>query len=107
MKLLLDECVVQDFRHALQGHDVFTVAFMGWAGVKNGQLLALAAGEGFEAFLTTDRGIEHEQNTNVLPLTVIILYAASNDLADLVPLVPQILMLLGSMPAKQILRARI
>ncbi len=24
MKLLLDECVVQDFRHRISGHDVYT-----------------------------------------------------------------------------------
>ena len=29
MKLLLDECVVQDFRHEIVGHDVRTVAYMG------------------------------------------------------------------------------
>jgi hypothetical protein len=44
MKLLLDECVVQDFRHLITGHDVFTVAYVGWSGVKNGQLLIRAAG---------------------------------------------------------------
>jgi len=43
MKLLLDECVVQDFRHEIVGHDVRTVAYMRWDAIKNGELLALAA----------------------------------------------------------------
>jgi len=43
MKFLLDENLPHDLRHFIPGHEVFTVAFMGWAGVKNGDLLQLAA----------------------------------------------------------------
>ena len=43
MKILLDECVDQRFRRDLFGHDVVTVQESGWAGKKNGELLALAA----------------------------------------------------------------
>jgi hypothetical protein len=55
MRLLLDENLPHDFRHHLTGHDAFTVAYMGWAGTKNGDLLRLAAGAGFEAMLTMER----------------------------------------------------
>jgi hypothetical protein len=34
MKVLLDECVDVRFRHAITGHSVFTVTYMGWNGVK-------------------------------------------------------------------------
>ena len=43
MRVLLDECVPRALRHELPGHDVKTVAEAGWAGVKNGKLLRLAA----------------------------------------------------------------
>ena len=56
MRVLLDECVPRGLRDALPGHDVKTVAEAGWAGVKNGELLKLAA-EQFDALLTVDRSL--------------------------------------------------
>ncbi|MEA2736259.1 MAG: hypothetical protein QOE14_2710, partial [Humisphaera sp.] len=91
MKVLLDECVVQAFRHFIPGHDVFTVGYMGWLAVKNGQLLAQAVSEGFDAFVTTDRGVPYEQHVATLPIAVIILTAGTNDLSSLTPLAPQLL----------------
>jgi hypothetical protein len=91
MKLLLDECIVQEFRLRLTGHQVFTVGYMGWSGVKNGKLLALAAAHYFDAFITTDKSVGDQQNRAKLSLAVVILRAASNDLDDLEPLVPALL----------------
>jgi hypothetical protein len=45
MRLLLDESVPRRCRRALPAHTVKTVVEMGWSGVKNGALLALAAVE--------------------------------------------------------------
>ena len=42
MKILLDECVDRRFGRELAEHFVRTVPQMGWAGIKNGDLLALA-----------------------------------------------------------------
>ncbi len=42
MRLLLDESVPRRLRKALPNHDVKTVVEMGWGGVRNGKLLALA-----------------------------------------------------------------
>jgi hypothetical protein len=91
MKILLDECVVQAFRQLIVGHDVLTVGYMGWRSIKNGQLLALAVGDGFDALVTTDRGVPYEQHVAALAIAVIVLHAASNDLEDLEPLVPNLL----------------
>jgi hypothetical protein len=41
VRILLDECVDQRFRRDLVGHEVVTVREAGWAGKKNGELLAL------------------------------------------------------------------
>lgn len=60
MKLLLDENLPHKLRQHLPGHEVYTVAFMGWSGIRNGELLARAAAAGFEAMLTVDAGIEYE-----------------------------------------------
>ena len=43
MRLLLDENLPHQMRLELPGHDVFTAAYMGWAGVENGEPLRLAA----------------------------------------------------------------
>lgn len=39
MKLLLDENLPYELRHELHGHEVATVAYMGWRGIRNGELL--------------------------------------------------------------------
>ena len=45
MRLLLDKSVPATLRRHLPDHDVRTAVQMGWSGVKNGRLLALAGEE--------------------------------------------------------------
>ena len=104
MRVLLDENLPHDFRHHLAGHDAFTVAYMGWAGTKNGELLRLAADAGFEALLTMDNGVAYQQNPAGLPLAVVILRAPSNDISDLMPLVPALLTCLSQLTPRSIAR---
>jgi hypothetical protein len=49
MKFLLDECIDRKLAKEFVGYEVKTVPQMGWTGVKNGQLLALAEAE-FDVF---------------------------------------------------------
>jgi hypothetical protein len=58
MRVLLDECVPRALRGELSGHEVKTVAEAGWAGVKNGALVQLAAKD-FDVLLTVDRNLEY------------------------------------------------
>jgi hypothetical protein len=88
MHLLLDESVPRRFRHALPSHDVRTVVEMGWSGIKNGELLALAAANRFDAFVTVDKRLPYQQNLATLPIAVVVLDAISNELSSLLPLVP-------------------
>jgi hypothetical protein len=69
---------------------------VGLAGKKNGELLALARAAGLEVFLTVDRGIEYEQNLARQGIAVIVLCAKSSRLADLLPIVPELLRVLPS-----------
>lgn len=73
MRLLLDENLPHQLRHGLPGHDCYTVAFMSWGGIENGELLARAASTGFDALLAKDAGVQYEQNLTNLPLSVLIL----------------------------------
>ena len=70
-------------------HEVRTVASEGWRGLKNGELLTRAA-ERFDAFLTIDAVISHQQYVASLAIGVIALKAQSNRIEDLKPLVPRI-----------------
>ena len=60
MKILLDECVDRRLATEIYGHDVNTVPQMGWAGIKNGDLLALAENS-FDLFVTVDRNLSFQQ----------------------------------------------
>ena len=91
MKVLLDECVDWRLSRAIAGHDVKTAKQMGWASIKNGELLALAS-ERFDVFVTVD----HQQNVQALPIAIVVLHAKANRLVDLLPLVPNLLAVMGS-----------
>jgi hypothetical protein len=64
---------------------------MGWASTRNGDLLRLAVATGFDAFLTADRKLEHQQNLSALNVAVPVPVADSNTVADLQPLMPRVL----------------
>lgn len=70
-----------------------TVPQMGWATIKNGELLVLAEKE-FDVFITVDRNLSFQQNLNKFNIAVLVLRAQSNRLADLKPLAPKILSML-------------
>ena len=89
MRILLDECVDWLLLRAIVGHEVKTARQMGWATVKNGELLAKAS-ESFDVFVTVDRNLSFQQNTRALPIAIIVLRAKTNRLIDLLPLVPKL-----------------
>src|SRR3954471_6211838 len=99
MRVLLDECVPRRLRAALLGHDVRTVSEMGWAGKKNGELLQVMAGQGFEVLVTVDQNLRHQQNLQAAGIAVLILVAVRNRLAELLPLAPLALAALATIQA--------
>ena len=95
MRVLLDECIDWRLSRDLIGHEVKTAHQMGWATIENGQLLALAE-RSFDVFVTVDRNLSFQQNLTSYSIAVIVLRAKSNRLAELEPLVPQLLKALVS-----------
>jgi hypothetical protein len=87
VKVLLDECVDWRLGRDIVGHDVKTARQMGWAAIKNGELLALAEQQ-FDVFVTVDRNLSFQQNLAALSIALVVLHARTNRLADLRPLVP-------------------
>lgn len=64
--------------------------------MKNGALLRLASAE-FDALITVDKNIPHQQNLAQLPIAVVILDAFSNELIYLLPLVSRLLQALPNL----------
>ena len=102
MRVLLDECVPKRLGGSLVGHAIRTVPQEGWSGKKNGELLALMSAAGFEVLLTVDQGIPHQQNLRA----VVVMVGVSNRLADLLPLVPDVLAALGKVRAGDAVEVR-
>jgi predicted nuclease of predicted toxin-antitoxin system len=96
MKILLDECLPRRLKDRFAAHDCQTVPEASLAGKKNGELLAIAERQGFEIFVTMDKGLEYEQNLTGRQIAVIILRTKSNRLVDLAPLVDECLSLMRS-----------
>ena len=90
MRVFLDECIDWRLARDISGHEVKTARQMGWASIRNGELLALAAQQ-FDVFVTVDRNLSFQQNLAVHGIAVVVLQARSNRLADLRPLVPDLL----------------
>lgn len=61
MNILLDECVPWPLHRLLTDHICTTAQRRGWGGIKNGELLRSAEGE-FDLFITSDQGIQYQQN---------------------------------------------
>ena len=85
MRVLLDENVPHDLIPQFAGYDVSTVQGLGWAGVKNGELLERAR-EVIDVFVTMDRKLEKQHDLAVLPFGVVVISARSNRMPDLLPL---------------------
>ena len=90
MRVLLDECVDWRLARDIVGHDAKSARQMGWTTIENGELLALAS-QHFDVFVTVDRNLFFQQNFDGLSLAVLVLHARTNRLADLRPLVPDLL----------------
>ena len=96
MRILLDESVPGRLGPLLTGHSSVTVQRRGWASIKNGKLLALAAGD-FDVPLTADKGMEYQQNLTTLPIAILIVLARSNRIDDLACAIPAILAALAEL----------
>jgi hypothetical protein len=79
---------------------------MGWAGIKNGNLLALME-KSFDVFITVDKNLSFQQSLPRFKVVVFVLRAKSNRLADLKPLASKILSELEKIKNRQIVHIAI
>jgi hypothetical protein len=93
MKLLLDECVTSYLKPEFVGHEVSTIEEAGFKGLKNGKLIAAAAGK-FDVRVTVDQNLRFQQNLENLEIAVLVLRARRSTYPMLKPLIPEALELL-------------
>ncbi len=93
MKILLDENLDWRLQRELPGHEVKSVALIGWAGLKNGALLSKAEKE-FEVLITMDSNMVHQQNLPKYQIAVVALKARTNRLMNTQPLMPKVVAIL-------------
>lgn len=90
MRLLLDENVPVALRHYFpKTWKVETVAYRGWEGLSNGELLEAAAAE-YDAFLTIDTGIPYQQKLDRFDVQLVMLRLGTDQLDEIVQEVPRI-----------------
>lgn len=93
MKILLDESVPRLLKLRLPQLDISTVQEMGWAGVRNGELLRRTEAQ-FDIFVTADQSLRYQQNLS--GRTIAILVLPSNQVPLVARLVPAIEALLAT-----------
>jgi hypothetical protein len=75
VKVLLDENLDHALRQLLSHHEVVTVAYMGWSGLKNGELLRVAEEGALDVLLTGDATLSYEQNLTGRRIAIVALSA--------------------------------
>jgi predicted nuclease of predicted toxin-antitoxin system len=81
VRILIDESLPRYLKKVLVEHAVFTVQEMGWAGIRNSELLAKAESN-FDVLLTADK--------NLSGLALAIIVFPSNRLSVVKTLAPQV-----------------
>ena len=90
MRILLDECVHAAVRTAFPNHSVRTVSEMGWRGIPDAQLIAIADGK-CDVLVTIDRSIEREAQLSRIGFGVVIAHVSSNRLVAYQPVFEDLL----------------
>jgi hypothetical protein len=79
---LLDENLDRRLKHFFsEEHEVVTVRERSWGGKENGELIEADQRE-FDALITMEQGIPHQQNLRDVDLAIVLLEAPSNRLVD-------------------------
>lgn len=95
MRLPLDENVPRRLARHLRPPTfaVHAVPGVGWTGIRNGTIIAR---HGYDALITFDRNIPHQQNLDLLPLPVVLIATIHNAIKHIEAYVPQLIQLLTS-----------
>ncbi len=103
MRVLLDENLDWRLvRYFDADFQVTTVSQRGWKGMRNGELLRRAS-KTFDALITMDKGIEHQQNLRKYTIGIILISAKSNRLQDIEPAMRRVNQVLRTLEPGQVI----
>jgi hypothetical protein len=103
MKILLDENLPKKLKLDFAGqHSVSSVREMEWLGKKNGELLGLMVLSGFDAFVTIDKNLRHQQNISRFPIMIFVLDSPNNRIDTLQPYIKKLNELLDMPSTSQV-----
>ena len=77
MRVLFDQGAPVPLRQALSNHSVSTAYDLGWATLKNGELLLAAENERFDVLVTTDNNLRYQQNLTGRKIAIVVLSTTS------------------------------
>jgi hypothetical protein len=86
MLLLLDENLPSRLKLDFSEHEIYTVRDRQWNGIKNGDLLKLLVDNSFDALLTFDKNLQHQQNFSKYTIAVFVFTAKINQYQELTKL---------------------
>ncbi len=95
MRLLFDHNLPRKLKKHLTPHEVILTHEEGWNDLGNGLLLA-AAQKSFDALITMDANIYHQQNVSRFDIAVVVLSAYNNKYETLCPMMSDVLSQLES-----------
>ncbi|MGQ0613932.1 MAG: hypothetical protein ACT4PV_09375 [Planctomycetaceae bacterium] len=73
VKILFDQATPVPLRRLLPRYEAHTAYEMGWSALRNDELLRAAQAEGFDAIVTTDKNLRHQQDIARLRLGILVL----------------------------------
>lgn len=73
MKILFDHDTPRPLRRYITEHAVDTADEMGWARLRNGNLLDNAEREGYEIMITADQSMRYQQNLEHRRIAIVVL----------------------------------
>lgn len=77
MKILFDQGTPVPLRKLLPSHSIATAYELGWDRLKNGELLKAAEEAGYEILVTTDAGLQYQQNLAERKIAIVVLRSTS------------------------------
>lgn len=91
MKLLLDENLPRKLKYRFdESFEVLSVPEMGWAGIKNGELLKSIRSNGIYVLITLDRNMSKQQNLQKFGITLVVLTSVDTRYTSLLKLFPKL-----------------
>ncbi len=101
-RVVLDECLPRPIIRDLSMFDVQTAQRAGFAGLKNGALLAAIDGQ-FDVFVTIDQNLRHQQNLSSINFGIVVLSVPSNRLPYVRAMLPDLVPAIASVVPGQVM----